>query len=79
MIYILFVSDGVLEIRNERFHAISLSSKSNTNLRSHSSFGLMLVGSMIVRVRRDANEQMVLAHVTNRLSPLVSQLTVQVR
>ena len=31
-----------------------------------------------MRVRRDANEQMVLAHVSNRLSPLVSQLTVQV-
>jgi len=39
---------------------------------------LILIGSISVRVRRDANEQMVLAHVTNRLSPLVSQLTVQV-
>ena len=38
----------------------------------------MLIGSISVRVRRDANEQMVLAHVTNRLAPLVSQLTVQV-
>lgn len=31
-----------------------------------------------MRVRRDADEQMVLAHVYNRLSNLVSQLTVQI-
>uniref|UniRef100_A0A8C7VAN6 Cation efflux protein transmembrane domain-containing protein n=1 Tax=Oncorhynchus mykiss TaxID=8022 RepID=A0A8C7VAN6_ONCMY len=35
-------------------------------------------GSVHVRIRRDANEQMVLAHVTNRLFPLVSTLTVQI-
>lgn len=33
---------------------------------------------MHVRIRRDANEQMVLAHVTNRLYTLVSTLTVQI-
>lgn len=31
-----------------------------------------------MRIRRDANEQLVLAHVTNRLLPLVSPLTVQI-
>lgn len=31
-----------------------------------------------MRIRRDANEQMVLAHVTNRLNALVSMLTVQI-
>lgn len=31
-----------------------------------------------MRIRRDANEQMVLAHVTNRLHTLVSTLTVQI-
>lgn len=31
-----------------------------------------------MRIRRDANEQMVLAHVTNRLNALVSILTVQI-
>ncbi|KAI6071947.1 Zinc transporter 6 isoform X4 [Aix galericulata] len=35
-------------------------------------------GSVHVRIRRDANEQMVLAHVTNRLYALVSTLTVQI-
>ncbi|XP_032028525.1 zinc transporter 6 isoform X2 [Hylobates moloch] len=35
-------------------------------------------GSVHVRIRRDANEQMVLAHVTNRLYTLVSTLTVQI-
>lgn len=33
---------------------------------------------MQVRVRRDANEQLVLAHVYNRLSNLVSTLTIQI-
>lgn len=33
---------------------------------------------MLVRIRRDASEQMVLAHVTSRLSTLVSALTVQI-
>ena len=35
-------------------------------------------GSLQVRVRRDADEQLVLAHVVDRLSNLVSVLTVQV-
>ncbi|XP_002737170.2 zinc transporter 6-A-like [Saccoglossus kowalevskii] len=55
--------DGVLEFRNEHFWTLS--------------FG-RLAGSLHVRIRRDANEQMVLAHVTNRLSNLVSILTIQV-
>uniref|UniRef100_H3ARQ7 Solute carrier family 30 member 6 n=1 Tax=Latimeria chalumnae TaxID=7897 RepID=H3ARQ7_LATCH len=54
--------DGVLEVRNEHFWTVGFGS---------------LAGSVHVRIRRDANEQMVLAHVTNRLSTLVSTLTVQ--
>ncbi|KAG8444126.1 hypothetical protein GDO86_009345 [Hymenochirus boettgeri] len=55
--------DGVLEVRNEHFWTLG--------------FGTM-AGSVHVRIRRDANEQMVLAHVTNRLNALVSNLTVQI-
>lgn len=55
--------DGVLEVRNEHFWTLG--------------FGT-LVGSVHVRIRRDANEQLVLAHVTNRLSALVKTLTVQI-
>uniref|UniRef100_A0A1A7YA39 Solute carrier family 30 (Zinc transporter), member 6 n=1 Tax=Iconisemion striatum TaxID=60296 RepID=A0A1A7YA39_9TELE len=55
--------DGVLEVRNEHFWTVG--------------FGA-LAGSAHVRIRRDANEQLVLAHVTNRLLPLVSTLTVQI-
>ncbi|KAM4771650.1 zinc transporter 6 [Rhinophrynus dorsalis] len=55
--------DGVLEVRNEHFWTVG--------------FGTM-AGSVHVRIRRDANEQMVLAHVTNRLNTLVSTLTVQI-
>uniref|UniRef100_A0A8C0HKD2 Solute carrier family 30 member 6 n=1 Tax=Chelonoidis abingdonii TaxID=106734 RepID=A0A8C0HKD2_CHEAB len=55
--------DGVLEVRNEHFWTLG--------------FGT-LAGSVHVRIRRDANEQMVLAHVTNRLYTLVSILTVQI-
>uniref|UniRef100_A0A8C4N054 Solute carrier family 30 member 6 n=1 Tax=Eptatretus burgeri TaxID=7764 RepID=A0A8C4N054_EPTBU len=55
--------DGVLEFRNEHFWTLKFGS---------------LAGSVHVRVRRDANEQLVLAHVTNRLSVLVSPLTVQI-
>ncbi|XDV51028.1 hypothetical protein PO909_019984 [Leuciscus waleckii] len=55
--------DGVLEVRNEHFWTIGFGS---------------LAGSVHVRIRRDADEQMVLAHVTNRLSALVSTLTVQI-
>ncbi|KAM3930569.1 zinc transporter 6 [Leptodactylus fuscus] len=55
--------DGVLEVRNEHFWTLG--------------FGTM-AGSVHVRIRRDANEQLVLAHVTNRLNTLVSTLTVQI-
>ncbi|XP_058651973.1 zinc transporter 6 isoform X2 [Onychostoma macrolepis] len=55
--------DGVLEVRNEHFWTIGFGS---------------LAGSVHVRIRRDADEQMVLAHVTNRLHALVSTLTVQI-
>lgn len=55
--------DGVLEFRNEHFWTVS--------------FGRM-AGSLHVRVRRDASEQMVLAHVTNKLSSHVTHLTIQV-
>ncbi|XP_056147676.1 zinc transporter 6 [Lampris incognitus] len=55
--------DGVLEVRNEHFWTVGFGS---------------LAGSAHVRIRRDANEQLVLAHVANRLLPLVSTLTVQI-
>ncbi|KAJ8285138.1 hypothetical protein COCON_G00039880 [Conger conger] len=55
--------DGVLEVRNEHFWTIGFGS---------------LGGSVHVRIRRDASEQMVLAHVTSRLSSLVTALTVQI-
>jgi zinc transporter 6 len=55
--------DGVLEFRNEHFWTLGFGN---------------LVGSLHVRIRRDANEQLVLAHLTNRLSNLVSDLTIQV-
>ncbi|XP_028676436.1 zinc transporter 6 [Erpetoichthys calabaricus] len=55
--------DGVLEVRNEHFWTVGFGS---------------LAGSVHVRIRRDANEQMVLAHVTHRLYTLVSTLTVQI-
>jgi len=55
--------DGVLEFRNEHFWSLGYNN---------------LVGTIHVRVRRDANEQVVLSHLTNRLSNLVSNLTIQV-
>ena len=55
--------DGVLEFRNEHFWTLA--------------FGT-LAGSVHVRIRRDADEQMVLAHVINRLSNIVSVLTIQI-
>lgn len=55
--------DGVLEFREEHFWTLS--------------FGT-LAGSVQLRVRRDANEQLVLAHVYNRLANLVSNLTIQI-
>ena len=55
--------EGVLEFRNEHFWTLGYND---------------LVGSIHVRVRRDANEQVVLSHLTSRLSNLVSDLTIQV-
>ena len=55
--------EGILEFRNEHFWTLGYNN---------------LVGSIHVRVRRDANEQVVLSHLTNRLSNLVSDLTIQV-
>jgi len=54
--------DGVLEFRHEHFWTVSFGS---------------LAGSVHVRIRRDANEQMVLAHVHDRLHAVVSDLTIQ--
>lgn len=55
--------DGVLEFRDEHFWTLS--------------FGV-LVGSLHVRIRRDADEQLVLAHVWNKLAGLVQHLTVHI-
>lgn len=55
--------DGVLEFRHEHFWTLA--------------FGTM-AGSVHVRIRRDADEQMVLSHVYHRLSNLLSVLTIQV-
>uniref|UniRef100_T1JGM8 Cation efflux protein transmembrane domain-containing protein n=1 Tax=Strigamia maritima TaxID=126957 RepID=T1JGM8_STRMM len=55
--------DGVLEFRNEHFWTLTLG---------------VMAGSLHVRIRRDANEQLVLAHIVDRLSNLVKELTVQV-
>jgi len=55
--------DGVLEFRNEHFWTLTWG---------------VLAGTLDVRVRRDANEQTVLAEVTHRLSQHVTLLNVQV-
>ena len=55
--------EGVLELRNAHFWQLDFSS---------------MVGTVDVRVRRDADEQMVLTYVTEKLSSVVSMLTVQV-
>jgi len=55
--------EGVLECRNPHFWTQSPG---------------VFVGSLYVRVRSDANEQVVLSKVTNLFSPLVTHLTVQV-
>uniref|UniRef100_A0A8C9IEE2 Zinc transporter 6 n=1 Tax=Piliocolobus tephrosceles TaxID=591936 RepID=A0A8C9IEE2_9PRIM len=55
--------DGVLEVRNEHFWTLGFGS---------------FAGPVHVRIRRDANEQMFPAHVTNRLYTLVSTLTIQI-
>ena len=56
--------DGVLEFRKEHFWTIGFNK---------------LCGSVQIRVRRDANEQMVLAHVLSRLSSSVSGANVTVQ
>lgn len=55
--------DGVLELRNEHFWTLGFDG---------------MAGSVHVRIRRDANEQLVLAHVVHRLHALVGTLTVQI-
>jgi hypothetical protein len=55
--------DGVLEFRNEHFWTMS--------------FGV-LAGSLHVRIRRDADEQLVLAHVWNKLAGIVQILTIHI-
>lgn len=55
--------DGVLEFRYEHFWTIS--------------FGV-LAGSVHVRIRRDADEQLVLAHVWHKLSGIVHHLTIHI-
>lgn len=55
--------DGVLEFRDEHFWTLSLG---------------VLVGSLHIRVRRDADEQLVLAHVWNKLAGMVQILTIHV-
>ncbi|RDD44828.1 Zinc transporter 6 [Trichoplax sp. H2] len=55
--------DGVLEIKEDHFWMISFGN---------------LAGSVQVRVRRDADDQIVLLQVTERLSRYVSNLTVQI-
>lgn len=55
--------EGVLEIKNTHFWQIDFSN---------------IVGTVDVRVRRDANEQFVLKLVTEKLSSVVNRLSVQV-
>ncbi|CAF2158716.1 unnamed protein product [Rotaria magnacalcarata] len=55
--------DGVLELRLEHFWALSFRT---------------LVGSLHVRCRRDADEQLVLAHVWNKLADVVQVLTIHI-
>lgn len=55
--------EGVLELKNGHFWQLDFNS---------------IVGTIDVRVRRDADEQMVLHIVTEKLSTIVNNLTVQV-
>ncbi|CAI2348673.1 unnamed protein product [Caenorhabditis sp. 36 PRJEB53466] len=55
--------DGVLELKSGRFWQLDFN---------------QLVGTVDVRVRRDADEQNVLLHVTEKFSSVVTTLTVQV-
>ena len=72
--------DGVLEFRNENFWVLGPSSVKEINGSSLKKLsGAVLAGNLHVRIRRDANEQVVLSHVRERLSSLVPILTVQVK
>lgn len=55
--------DGVLELKSERYWQLDFN---------------QLVGTVDVRVRREADEQAVLARVTEKLSSVITVLTVQV-
>ncbi|KAG8182101.1 hypothetical protein JTE90_018373 [Oedothorax gibbosus] len=55
--------DGVLEFRNEHFWLLGFDK---------------IVGTLHVRIRRDANEQVVLSHLLNKLSSLVTDITIQI-
>uniref|UniRef100_A0A915HKA3 Zinc transporter 6 n=1 Tax=Romanomermis culicivorax TaxID=13658 RepID=A0A915HKA3_ROMCU len=55
--------DGVLEIADDHFWQLSLN---------------RMAGSVVVRVRRDADEQLVLSQVTGKLYPIVNDLTIQI-
>lgn len=55
--------EGVLELRETHFWQVDFS---------------QIAGSVDVRIRKDANEQVILASVTEKLSGLVNILTVQV-
>ncbi|XP_069184008.1 zinc transporter 6 [Procambarus clarkii] len=71
--------DGVLEFRHETFWTLGVESpRCRVSQLCKDPSGFILTGSLHVRIRRDANEQMVLAHVRERISPLVPLLTVQV-
>lgn len=71
--------DGVLEFRHENFWTLGVENPTRrVSETCKDSSGFILTGSLHVRIRRDANEQMVLAHIRERLSPLVPLLTVQV-
>lgn len=66
--------DGVLEIKCEKFYTL----KVGLNQSSGGKRSPTIAGSLQVRVRRDADEQLVLAHVKSRFSSLVPILTIQV-
>ncbi|XP_055943271.1 zinc transporter 6-like isoform X1 [Argiope bruennichi] len=55
--------DGVLEFRNEHFWLLGFDK---------------IVGTIHVRIRRDANEQIVLSHLLNKLSSMVTDITIQI-
>ncbi|GIY29763.1 zinc transporter 6-A [Caerostris extrusa] len=55
--------DGVLEFRNEHFWLLGFDK---------------IVGTIHVRIRRDANEQVVLSHLLNKLSSMVTDITIQI-